>query len=226
MSSFIARHLPVDVIGSARAKRSTAVQPWQVAFVRELTDEDLITLHSVSGVARDPKAPLRKIRDPHHTLAKMLAAGDEVVKIASITGYSPARIRTLEADPAFQELVQHYALHVAEASNNFAGQIMYTAAIANAVLVERLEDEPDTFTNKELLAIRDSGADRTGHGPKSTQSVEINNPSAMIEALVKYREQERQGRVIDRTEIEAEFTEIINEQAKARDGLEVGESPE
>lgn len=207
----IAVNLPMDLRAKLR-ERGRRVAPWSLRYERQITEQDLILLHAVSREAPSAKAPLSAVRDPHHMLARLLAAGKTAVAVSAITGYSTQRIRTLEADPAFRELLAHYSeLQVFEQAD-IQAQIKHVSLTAGQMLQERMEADPDSFSNKELRELFATGLDRIGHGPSSKLNVNINDPAKIIEQVKAELRQEESGRVISRAEIiEVEYTEACLE---------------
>lgn len=200
---------------TALMRRSAKAVPWSVEFEREIGPEDLALLHSSFRVGpSNPTAPLANIREPHHMLAQMVAKEEATVKISAVTGYSPQRIRQLQNDPAFSELVEHYREQEKFDGADIQAQVRYATMIANAILLERLEDEPTSFSNKELREIRDAGLDRIGHGPKATVDHNINDPTNVINKLKEMLSLEGRGKIIARNVIDAEYNEITHEQTE------------
>ena len=214
--TLLSASLPLDIKDALVARHSARREPWQVAFDREIGPEDLVLLQGTFYAPTNTKAPLAAIRDPHHTLARLVAQDKAVVEISAITGYTPSRIYTLKADPAFRELVAHYAEQEASAKADVHQQIQATALTALQILHERLEETPDEFSNKELREILTAGFDRTGFGPSSKVDVRFNDTAKIIEQTRLQLEAERQGRVISKTEITTEFSYV---EAPESDGL-------
>jgi len=203
MTSALSR---LDIRASAEARRSTRSDPWSLRIVRSGSAEDLSRIF-LAPKPEDPKAPLARIRDAHHMLARLMAEDKPVVEISAITGYAPARIRTLQDDPAMRELVAHYSEVKVFAEADIKAQVQHVALAAKDVLLERLETEPDSFSNKDLTTLLQAGLDRIGHGPSSSHNVNLNDPSKVIERLGALMSQEK-GRIIPRDSIEATFTVI------------------
>ncbi len=150
--------------------------PVSATVVRELTTVDLTLL----GLDRGVKAPtVKRLRDSHHSIARMMAQGLRNVDIAAITGYSQSRLSILRADPAFEELIAFYSKN-AEAIKDaaFAGAQEKLAAVnhdAIEELHERLIDTPETINHDQLLDIVKATSDRTGNGPQSkSTTVNVN----------------------------------------------------
>lgn len=151
--------------------------------VRELTSADLELLRGERGT--QPK-PIERLRDRHHSMARLIAEGKKIGEVAAITGMTISRLSILQGDPTFAELVEFYRRDVntqyAELHEHLAG----VSLDAVVTLRERIEDDPDQLSTKDLLAIAQLGADRTGHGPVSSQNVNVNmNLASRLEAARK-----------------------------------------
>ena len=94
--------------------------------------------------------------------------------MAALTGYSVSRISILQNDPAFQELLASYADDVQGEWVDQEAQLVSLSSDAMAVLADKLEDEPEAFTPGTLIEIAKLGADRTGHGPQSKTTNNVN----------------------------------------------------
>lgn len=55
-----------------------------------------------------PKQALKRLRDSHHLIARLFAAGLRPEQVSLQTTYSLGRLAALTADPSFQELVSFY----------------------------------------------------------------------------------------------------------------------
>lgn len=215
----LAVSLPLDVRQTALARRSSKVTPWGVAYARDVGPEDFLRLHSVTRDTPNGKAPLAKIRNPHHTLARFLAEGKTDIEVSGITGYSLSRVRTLRNDPAFQELITFYVEEQKLSSPDVKLQLEHLTLTAASILQERLEEEPESFTSKELTAILTSGADRIGHGPTSKIQT-VTDPTEVLAALKEALVGE--SRIVPRAEITAEYTEVLSDSTPA---LEADDEP-
>jgi hypothetical protein len=139
-------------------------------FVRELTEADLL-----SPVAQTQFAPsIKKIRDSHHALARVLATGSSEAEASLITGYSPSRISILKADPQFQDLLEFYRNQAKEVTADFRARMALTGMTALAELQERLEEEPEKISTALMKDIVKDLADRTGHAPNSGSKPGVN----------------------------------------------------
>lgn len=202
----------LDVRAAAQARRSSKEAPWQVTAVRLLVPEDLLQMQTLAGdPPENAKAPLSRIRDPHHMLARLLAGGTSVVEASAIVGYSTSRIYTLKADPAFKELLSHYEAKTLAAEADIHAQIKHASLTALSVLQERLETCPEDFSQKDLKDIAYNGLDRIGHGPSSTHNINLNDPREVIAQIRTVLEQETQTRILSKSEaiLDAEYAEVI-----------------
>lgn len=78
--------------------------------VRELTETEVL----VEAPSRAPT--LTRLRDSHHQVARLVAAGLRPAQIATQTGYALSRLSILQNDPAFLELVEFYRVSKDEAA--------------------------------------------------------------------------------------------------------------
>jgi hypothetical protein len=134
-------------LGPARGGRKTA-KPLEVEVVRELTPDDLPSLRQ--GFAPSQRS-LTTIRHSHHQLAQLLARGTTQSDAALITGYSPSYISVIKDDPAFAELLSHYA---SVSEEKFADVLERMRSLGLSTLDElqsRLELEPENWSARELM---------------------------------------------------------------------------
>lgn len=161
--------------------------PLQVGPVRELSVEDLLAAQRNELVQKPFE--IKALRQSHHQLARILAQGVSETEAAIITGYSASRISILKADPAFAELLQYYkdmeAQGYAVARADMRERLASLGFDAIETLHERLNDSPESFDAKTLLAILEATSDRTGHGKTSTvnQNVSIGLSAEALERV-------------------------------------------
>lgn len=138
---------------------------------------------------------ITKIRDSHHQLARLLAAGQRPVDIAARGLYSTVRIMMLLKDPTFTELVEHYRGIVtaayAEKVDSFFDLATANMVRAERLIADRLEETEDEGYDgpkiplRDLLAISRDAADRFGHGKKQT-NLNVNlDFAAKLERAIK-----------------------------------------
>lgn len=172
--------LPLDIsrlAGPGRRKMEMLV-----SVVGPIRDADLALLQNNREIK--PQL-LKKITQRHHGLARSIASGVGHGEAAIIHGYELNRVSILMGDPAFVELVEFYKEKVDGAFVDVAEHMAALSKDALIALQERLEEDPEAFTNRELLAILSDMADRTGFGKQSTQ-VNVNyNLGARLELARK-----------------------------------------
>lgn len=183
------------------SKKGMPANHLEVEWIRELTAKDLFLPPDASQCA--PQA-IKSLRARHHELAKSIARGEDTyTAIGKVHGYSVCRISTLMTDPAFLDLVENYrsevdAIYREELGAQFRStqeRLVDIVTEASDMLLERLDETPDGFTNNQLLEMVKTAADRTGDGVTSTQRVEQSVVVASAEgiALIKSRVQGRQN---------------------------------
>lgn len=152
------------VIGSARGRRG---KPFYATVQRELNEGDLDVLANPPTVG-EPFSVVKKMRNTHHMLARLLAEGRPPGECALITGYSSSRISILQNDPAFKELVAYYRSQAEQSYLNVHERLAALGLSAVDELQERLEVNPDEFTRRELLDLSIAMMDRSVTKPSST----------------------------------------------------------
>jgi len=159
--------------------------------VRPATPADL------EGPAGSKPPEIKKLSQRHHTLARLLAAGQSPGDAALIAGYSSSRVSILLGDPAFKNLVSLYRKGVTDAYNATAEMMGAVTKEALSELLDRLESSPEEFSVADLRKVAADFADRTGNGPTTTHDINItDNLSERLEAARK-RALEAKGLMID-----------------------------
>jgi len=143
-----------------------------------------------------PQAPLARIRDTHHWLARAIASGRRHCEVAAECGYSQSRISILMADPTFRELVAHYR-------EQFGTQDMGSIMASRTMMEENFrkflrlqadlaDDLAERYESGEAIpagTVLDnvvSLADRLGHGKQQTNiNVDANGLADRIAAARK-----------------------------------------
>lgn len=208
MSQPLTLRMAQDSLHRPSARRA----PWQVGYVRDIGPEELVLLHTISKMPTDVKAPLAKLRDPHHTLAKLLAEGEDPIAVSRVTGYSTQRIRTLIQDPAFAELMNFYAEQKVHRDRDIDMSIRHVAMTATALIQERLEEEPESFSNEELRKLQTASLDRVGFGPQSKKTVEVTDSRGVLNEIRSLMQTENRALIVPRNEvIEGDYTEVLDE---------------
>lgn len=143
----------VDLSGPGRPAK-----PLEAVTIGELTAADL-ELAAMTERHSQPPA-IKRITDRHHALARLLAAGTPEGEAAMILNFDNSRVSILKQSPAFQELL---ALYRSEVDREFATTLDHMAGLSRDALLElreRLEDAPEKFSNRELLAVITDMTDR------------------------------------------------------------------
>jgi len=150
-------------------------KPIHIGPVRELTQAETAMLRERRAMPR-----IAKLRDAHHQVALLFAMGHTPYEVRDITGYSYERVRTLHADPAFQDLIARKREKVEQthmdAQAAFAAESvrLRQAAVRHlAQFYEEADEAGETVSPKTSLAIAVEMADRTGFG-RHTSSTNVN----------------------------------------------------
>lgn len=139
-------------------------------YIRDLTEADLPLLEVPRGIT---SPVLKRIRDSHHALARILADGTSETEAAAITGYCISRISILKQDPAFMNLVEENRRYKNMRSGDQAEQMGTITKDALGIIRDRLEDAPEDVSLPVLVDIVTKFCDRTGYGP-ATKSTNVN----------------------------------------------------
>jgi hypothetical protein len=136
-------------VRDARGRRPATVE---YEVLRELGDSDIALANGEAGLGT-PIPAIQRLRHAHHQLARVLASGVKAVEASYITGYTQSRISILKADPAFQELLAYYA-EQREAQYLDVHQRLAVLGTSTAEeLQERIDEQPEKFTNRELMEL-------------------------------------------------------------------------
>lgn len=162
--------LPLDIVRT----RGRAIKRLTAVVVRPLMAEDMQRLGEEERSTQPPL--LKRLRERHHALARMLAAGHPDGVAAAICGYDVSRVSILKADPTFRNLMEFYREDVNRQYADVHSQLAGMSLDALIMLRERMEEregEEELSTN-QLLEIARMGADRTGFGPATKAEVNVN----------------------------------------------------
>jgi hypothetical protein len=141
------------------------------SIVRELREQDFALLSLDRGT--EPSV-IKALRARHHQLARMMAQGLPTQDLVAATGYSESRISILKSDPTFRELVSYYERVVEDVYIETHARLAGISNTALDIINERMEDDPEKISMGQLIEVAKLGADRTGHGPTSTQNTNVN----------------------------------------------------
>lgn len=167
---------------------------------RELVARPLVKadLARLSEPKRIPT--ITRIKDSHHFIAKLFAAGMDTVQVAQHIGYPYSRVRMIRASPAFEELIQDYRKQVdqqwlanLDAYFDVTTSNMMRAELQLADRLAQAEDNDDeALPVRDLIAISRDAADRFGYGKKQT-NVNVNADFAsLLEKAIQ-----RSGKSVD-----------------------------
>jgi hypothetical protein len=122
-----------------------------IEVVRELTPADLGAVSTFEA----PPITLKKLRQGHHQLARMLARGVEVVEASLVTGFDVSYIHSIQRNETFQELLAHYRVVDSIAEADIKGQMTSAGQLALAELGKRLEENIEQFSVAQLQSTID-----------------------------------------------------------------------
>lgn len=132
-----------------------------------------------------------KLRDSHHRIAMLFAAGLRTNEVASETGYSLAYISNLRGDPAMCDLIAFYHENSVEPEylqriNSFQGKLHRLREMAVDQLIEHAEEAQESGEKlrvRELLSLVADSADRTGFGKHQVHEVQHTFAAQLDKAL-------------------------------------------
>lgn len=164
--------MELDLEGLGLGLRTTgrAKAPLTFSQSRDLEEQDLLMLAEPRGSVAPP---IKKLRERHHALARMLASGVAPSEAAIMCNYSVSRISILQEDPSFKELLNHYREGAKE--RYFDGHSAMAELHVDAIeeLRERLEEDSASFSHGQLMELAKMTADRTGLGPSTKTEVDV-----------------------------------------------------
>lgn len=176
-------------LSGMRVGRSVMEEPLTVSEARALTQADVLTLdqgrgHGKGEIARQQ---LTKVTQRHHGLARLLAAGTTGRDAALIMGYTQVTVSILQEDPTFADLVRFYAEDVDAAYQSMNAQLAGVGQDALTELQRRIEETPEELGAVFLLDVVIKTADRTGNGPASKTTSEVNVNFGIAEKMAAAR---------------------------------------
>jgi len=135
-----------------------------------LTGADLARLNE----PRESVAPpIKRLRERHHSLARMIADGMAHGHAGLACGYSGSRVSILMSDPTFRELVSHYMELRTERYFDGIQAMSELHMDATEELRDRLEDDAESFSHGQLMELVKLTADRSGKGPTTKSEVDV-----------------------------------------------------
>lgn len=170
----------------------------RVMAVRPMTKDDLDLLRRPKALPR-----IKKLRESHHAVARLLASGKRVGEVSFLTGYSRERINMLSQDPAFAELVARYRDQATESwresMDEFSQLAIGNMVRAERQLADKLEEADETneaLPTRELIAITADRADRFGYGKRTTAlNINVDFAARLEKAITKSKTIE--GKVLE-----------------------------
>ena len=136
--------------------------------LRKIVEADLpllrseLTEHSWARArAGAAQGTLSALRQGHQQLAQLIAAGLDPREAAWATGRSVSGVQGLLSDPAFQDLLEYYRANQRERDFNAFERLVTLGGTAMGVLQERIEENPERFSNNELRQLMESAMDRS-----------------------------------------------------------------
>lgn len=145
-------------------------KPVYITEVKELTVQDLERLRKDRATALP-----QKLRDSHHMVARLAAAGLTRKEIAERTGYNYNRVCVLLGSPAMEDLVARYREKIDErfiasvdSYMEVATHNMLAAERHIADRIDSLDEAGELLGIREALAISRDAADRFGYGKRQT----------------------------------------------------------
>jgi len=189
--------MAIDIPFRTRGRAAVALH---FAEVRALDMTDIALLAVEKGSV---STPLKRLGDRHHALARCLASGMSESDAGLACGYVGSRVSVLKSDPTFKELLEFYRDDTDRAYRDMHERLAGLSRDAADELHIRLEDDMQSDEKNisigQLLEIAKMGADRTGHGPQSSQNVNVNVGIASRLEQARKRVSERQGVLIGGT---------------------------
>lgn len=197
---------------------------------RELDWDDLGRLANHRAVGQQR---LKKIRSVHHKIARMMAAGCANVEIAAAVGMDNSRISWLAGDPSFQELLEHYKEAEYDAWREVRERAAMLGVTAAEIIMERMEEKPDSIPTDTLLNLMKGGLDYGGHKPaERSENLHVHTTQDQIERAkagrreaVTVREPPSGDDSLPDDAIDTEFTEA-EDRASVREESAEGDQEE
>jgi hypothetical protein len=145
-----------------------------------MTDEQGAGTHKRLGRLRGKgnggrERGLQRIRDHHHRIAFLMARGKRALEISKQTGISLNRVLYLRNNPEFRKLLETYESKLDKAESRFdeiefqefrAEQKVRAANLQLALeeQQERLLEQPETFSHRDLQELISDTSDRLDMG--------------------------------------------------------------
>lgn len=121
----------------------------------------------VAAVSLEDPSSLKRLKEKHHSVARLVASGVSQRLVASFSGYTESYLSVLLNNPAMMELVTVYRMEYGKSAEIIAEKLRSVGTQA----LERLEDRIPDMDDNALIQTAKLGLDRSGHGPSSTSHV-------------------------------------------------------
>lgn len=201
---------PLEVsVGKVPARNGSGRPPQALIaeYSRDITDEDLTLVLTQPSLDTqvESKNRIKKLRESHHWVARLLAHGCSTAEAMIITGMSDSRINQLQTNPAFQDLLAAYRVRVAAGEDlgmgfqlNQVDRLKSVVADATQELHDRLEEDPESFSNQFLVHTIEKLGDRSGLAPtQRTENINLNISGDTIDAVKAAIDSRAKGKIID-----------------------------
>lgn len=198
------------------------VFPLDFEITRQLTATDIYIRETLGAEVSVPK--IKSLRAMHHRLAQCLAMNFSYAEASVATGYTPSRISRLNNDPSFLELLAFYREKSIDVFVDVQQRMAGFATTAVEVLQERLEDKPDTFSNKDLNELIKTTADRGGHSPVHKTEVRATVLTASdLEKLKQEVVEKHNGSIrrINQAEESQRVKEVLGQVTQNSEGIKI-----
>lgn len=149
--------------------------------IEGILDEDDLRELALTRMEQDVAAPaalpvlddptdLKRIKERHHHVARLIANGMTQRLVASICNYDESYLSILLNNPSMMELVELYRIQAGASVEVITERLRTMALKATEKLNDKLDADEITDVN-ELTSIAKLGFDRSGQGPQSKQHV-------------------------------------------------------
>lgn len=169
---------------------------------------------------------LKRIRAVHHQAARLLATGMKQSLVALHTGVSESRLSVLKSDPSFQELMAHYAEVDEEVFVDVRKTVAALGTSAAEALHERVLENPDDISTKDLTALLSAALDRGGFAPiqKTVAATLTLPPDEVAELKRQLGVAPRRERIIDAEVLPPEEQTLVPQDSQPGMGSAVPEA--
>ena len=119
---------------------------------------EIVRLEDLAGLDQIVERPsaIKRLRDHHHLIARLVAEGRRTTDIAAEVGLSISRVSILKGDPAFRQLVEMYRANYGQlkeaAFSDFYKKAALVRSLAAEEKLERYHEDPENLSNGELNA--------------------------------------------------------------------------